>query len=142
MTIITADDLTTTVVTTAQNLKICDLVAGDAIIRVETNLIVPFENTADATNNTTTVSVGDTATGVAKWTAATESNKNGTAVLYVLSATAATIYSAADKLAVNFIPKTGAALNIINKGELHVFFGILRTKQLSNANTVSLITTK
>jgi hypothetical protein len=142
MTIVTADDLTLATVTTAQTLTLCNLVAGDSIVRVEDNLVVPFENTADPTNNTTTRSVGDTATGATKWTAATESNKNGTSVPKALSSTAATLYTAADALKVTLTPKTGTALNVINKGELHVFFGILRPDQLSKANTVSLITTK
>jgi len=88
-----------------------------------------------------TRSIGDNA-GVATWTAATESNVNGTEVLNVFSATAPKLYTAADKVAVNFIPKTGTSTAQVNKGELHVFFGILRVSQLSKGNTQSIISTK
>jgi len=141
MAIITADDLTTTAVTTAQLLKLCDLVAGDVIIRVEDYLVVPFEVVGTPGTDSLTRSIGDNA-GVATWTAATESNVNGTEVLNVFSATAPKLYTAADKVAVNFIPKTGTSTAQVNKGELHVFFGILRVSQLSKGNTQSIISTK
>jgi hypothetical protein len=142
MSIITADDLTLTTVTTAQSIKLCDLVAGDIINAIEDNVVVPFENTADAANNATTRSGGDTATGVTAHYAAAEANKNGTVVTKKFSNTAVGPYTAADKVAINFTPKSGTALSVINKGELHVFFAILRVDQISRSNTVSLITTK
>lgn len=142
MSIITADDLTQATVNTAQSLTLCNLVAGDIIGSVEDNVVVPFENTADAAFNTTTRSAGDTATGVAAHYAAAEANKNGTVVTKKFSNTAVGPYTAADILRVTFNAMAAKALLSINKGELHVFFSILRVDQLSKSNTVSLITTK
>ncbi len=142
MTIITADDLTNTTAAAAQTLKLCDLVAGDILAAIEDNVIVPFENTADAAFNTTTRSAGDTATGVAAHYAAAEANKNGTVVTKKYSNTAVGPYTAADKVAITFNSMAAKNLNAINKGELHVFFAILRVDQLSKSNVVSLITTK
>lgn len=141
MSIITADDLTQATANTAQTLKLCDLVAGDIIAAIEDNVIVPFENTADATFNSSTRSAGDNSAVTTFFTAA-EANKNGTVVPKKFSNTAVGPYTAADKVAITFNAMAGKSLSSINKGELHVFFSILRVDQLSKSNTVSLITTK
>ena len=141
MSIVTADDLTQTTVNTAQSIKLCDLVAGDIIGAIEDNVVVPFENTADAAFNTTTRSLGDNA-GVATHAAAAEANKNGTVVVKKFSNTAVGPYTAADQVRVTFNAMAAKALSSINKGELHIFFSILRVDQLSRSNTASLITTK
>lgn len=141
MAIATADDLSQTTAATAQTITVCNLVAGDVIGAVEDNVIVPFENTADPAFNTTTRTLGDN-TGVATHTAAAEANKNGTVVTKKYSNTAVGPYTAADKLAVTFNAMAAKNLNAINKGELHIFYSLLRVDQLSKSNTISLITTK
>jgi hypothetical protein len=118
------------------------LVAGDIVAAIEDNVIVPFENTADAAFNTTTRSAGDTATGVTAYYAATQANKNGTVVTKNYSNTAVGPYTAADGIRITFNSMAAKTLLSINKGELHVFFAILRVDQLSKSNTISLITTK
>jgi hypothetical protein len=142
MSIITADDLTNATVAAAQSITLCNLVAGDIVAAIEDNVIVPFENTADAAFNTTTRSAGDTATGVAAYYAATQANKNGTVVTKNYSNTAVGPYTAADGIRITFNSMAAKSLSSINKGELHVFFSLLRVDQLSKSNTVSLITTK
>lgn len=141
MTIITADDLTQATANTAQTIKLCDLVAGDVIGAIEDNVVVPFENTAVAGFNTTTRSAGDNAL-VTTFYAAAEANKNGTVVTKKYSNTAVGPYTSADKVAVTFNAMSAQSLSTINKGELHVFFSILRVDQLSKSNTISAITTK
>jgi hypothetical protein len=142
MSIITADDLTNTTAAAAQSITLCNLVAGDIVAAIEDNVIVPFENTADAAFNNSTRSAGDTATGVAAYYAATQANKNGTVVTKNYSNTAVGPYTAADGIRVTFNSMAAKSLSSLNKGELHVFFSLLRVDQLSKSNTVSLITTK
>lgn len=128
--ILTADDLTATVVTTAQAITLCGLKLGDVIFRAKGVPFVPFQNNADATNNTTTVSFGDTGSAT-RHLAATEANLNGT-YLNVLGTTPYLV-PAATNLIVTFTPKTGTAPSAINRGEYHIFFALSRTDDISFA---------
>lgn len=129
--VVTADDLTATTVTVAQLIQFCALVAGDQVLRVGWNLRLPFQNTAVPADNATTASVGDTA-AVGTHLAPAVVNVNGTEIIWRAGNTAV-LYTAADKLTVNFIPTTGSALASLNRGELHVFFSLSRLKQISDA---------
>jgi hypothetical protein len=129
--VVTADDLTQTTVTVAQLIQFCALVAGDQVLRVGWNLRLPFQNTAVPGDNATTASVGDTA-AVGTHLAPAVVNVNGTEIIWRAGNTAV-LYTAADKLTVNFIPTTGSALSALNRGELHVFFSLSRLKQISDA---------
>jgi hypothetical protein len=128
--VITANDLTTTTVTVVQTLTGFAVVAGDQVMRVAWYLRVPFENTADGTNNTTTVSVGDST--VTTHLAAAEANVNGTEIIWRAGNTAV-LYTAGNTFTVTFTPKTGTAISVINKGELHIFVALSRLKYVSDA---------
>jgi hypothetical protein len=129
--IVTADDLTQTTVTIAQLIQFAALQAGDQMLRVAWYLRTPFQNTADAADNATTASVGDNA-AVGTHLAPAVVNVNGTEIIWRAGNTAV-LYTAADKIAVNFIPTTGKALSALNRGELHVIVGLSRLKYVSDA---------
>jgi hypothetical protein len=129
--VVTADDLTQTTVTIAQLITFCALVAGDQVVRVAWYLKKAFQNTADAADNATTASVGDTA-AVGTHLAPAIINVNGAIVIWRAGNTAV-LYTAGDKLTVNFIPTTGKALSALNRGELHVYFALSRLKNISDA---------
>ncbi len=140
--IVTADDLTTAAANTAQTIKLCDLVAGDIILRVATRLKTAFKVSSDAAFNTSTYSVGDNA-GVATHIAATEVNANGTPVIEKIStATAGTPYTATDKIAVTFNAMAAKSLLSMNTGELHILFKLLRPSIIEQATSAQTITTK
>lgn len=128
--VVTADDLTATVVTTAQALTLCAVKNGDIIQRAIGVPVVPFQNSADATNNTTTVSLGD-AGSATRHLAATEANANGTFARVIGSTMY--LYTAAGSLLLTVTPKSGTAPNVINRGEYHVFFCLTRSDDVSNA---------
>lgn len=129
--VVTSDDLTQTVVTTAQLIEFCKLVAGDQVLRVKAFLKLPFQCTTDAADNATTASVGDNA-AVTTHLAAAVVNVNGTEIIWRAGNTAV-LYTATDKLTVNFVPTTGKALSALNRGELHVLFALDRSKLISDA---------
>jgi hypothetical protein len=89
------------------------------------DLRVPFQNTSDAANDSTTVTVGDSASATL-FTSAVQINLNGTEV-GVANATGnmPKAYNAADTFRVTFTPKTGTALSALNKGELRVYAHIV-----------------
>lgn len=141
MAIVTADDLTTTATNTTQTIKLCDLVAGDILGAIEDNVVVQFKDASDTGFNVTTRSGGDNASATTFYAAA-EANANGTVVPVKFSNTAVGPYTAASAVKITFTSMAAKALSDIDRGELHVFFAILRVSQLSNANTASLILTK
>jgi hypothetical protein len=89
-------------------------------------LITPFANSNDATQNTTSVQVGDNETA-AQYVAAMETNLNG-AYVQIKAGTgagSAKAYTAADILQILFAaPAAGKSLANLTQGELHVFFRI------------------
>ena len=128
--VLTADDLTNTTAGATQALTLCALKSGDIIQRAVGVPVVPFQNTADNTNNTTTVSLGDGGSAT-RHLAATEANANG-AFARVMGNTPF-LYTAAGSLIATITPKTGTAANVINRGEYHVFFALTRTDDVSNS---------
>ena len=139
---VTADALTTTATATAQTLTIVSLKAGDAIDRVFWRLKTTFQDASDAAFNTDTMSIGDTATGVAKWIAAKEVNENGTEILYFANFVGGTVYTAADSFTMTFNSQTGKALNDLDTGEVELYFHLVRASRLEKATTAIPITTK
>lgn len=129
--IVTADDLTQTTANTVQTITLCNLIAGDQIQRVKWYLSTPFQNTADNTNNATTASVGDSA-AVTTHLAAGETNLNGTELIWRTVSTVVA-YTAGDIFTVTFTPKTGSALNVINRGELRLLVSLCRPAFVFNA---------
>jgi hypothetical protein len=134
---ITADDMTNAVDGAIQTLTLVALKAGDAIMRVFWHLKVPFQNTLEPANNTTTISVGDDA-GVATHLAATQANLNGTEIIFAAGNTYV-LYVAASNLKITATPFAGTNLNELNRGELLVYFALARLKDVSDAIAATLI---
>lgn len=117
-----ASDFTEATVSTTETFTIpcpANKTVGDVLVQ----LVTPFENTADATNNTTTVGVGDN-NSVTTWLSGGELNKNGSFVTVRRTTAAAKVYTAADALKITFTPKTASALTALNKGEVRVYFAL------------------
>lgn len=129
---ITADDLTTTTANTAQTITIATLAIGDATGKVATRVKTPFENTADAAFNTTTITIGD-GTAVSTHITAQETNNNGTVVTEKFSNTLVGPYTAASSVTITFNAMAAKNLNTINKGEIEVLFQLQRIKSLEQA---------
>lgn len=129
--VVTADDLTQATAAAAQTLQFAALAPGDQILRVAWYLKTPFQNTADAAFNATTVSVGDVA-AVTTHLAAAETNVNGTEIIWRAGNTAV-LYTAVDKFAVTFNSMAAKALASLNRGELHIYAAISRLKAVSDA---------
>jgi len=96
---------------------------SDVLVDVKT----PFANTADATNNTTTVKVGDN-TAVDTFITAQELNANAaTPIAFKRSSgVAPVVYTAANLLKITITPKAATALaGTINQGALRVYFNLI-----------------
>jgi hypothetical protein len=136
---IDANDLTTAATNTAQTFTLCALKAGDIIIKTAWRLKTAFQNTADAAFNTDTLSIGDTATGVAAHIAAIEVNLNGTEVFQGFNNTAVH-YAAADSLTATFNSMAAKSLKDLNAGEVEIFFQLYRPSVLETSVASTSIT--
>lgn len=138
MAVVTCDALTTTTNTTTQAFNIT-LDIYDVIGRVQDFVKTPFQVAGTASNDTTLRSLGDNSSATTH-TATAECNANGTVVYSKFSNTAVGPYTAANTLKITFTPKSGTNLNALNRGELHVFFQVIRVKNLVNATNATLTT--
>jgi hypothetical protein len=126
---VTAGDLTLATVTTTQTLEHGPIPKGSKI-QVELRNTIPFQNTADNTNNTTGVSVGD-GVGVATVLANKEVNLNGSEIVDPQEGTlSAAVYTADDILKTTWTPKSGTALLALNKGQIDVLVRIVNPNPL------------
>lgn len=139
---ITADDLTTAATNTAQTITLVSLMAGDIIGKILWRAKTFFQASADAAFNTTTMSIGDTASGVATHKAAIELNVNGTEVREGFSNTAVGPYTAADSLTATFNAMAAKALLSIDTGEVEILFQLIRPSVLEEAVSGKDIRTK
>jgi len=135
--IIDADDVTNATVTTAQAITLCALKKGDILLRAIGYPKAGFQNTADSANNSTTASLGDTGSAT-RYLAAGESNANAAGITPVIGNTPY-LLPAADSLQITVTPKTGTALNVLNRGEYHVYFALCRPSIIANAIGASRI---
>lgn len=136
---LTANDLTTTTTNTAQTFTLMTVKPGDVIVKTAWCLRTAFEDASDAAFNTNTVSVGDTATGVAAHISAIEVNRNGTEVFYGFNNTAV-LYAAADTVTITVNAMSAKAVSNIDIGELTIFVQVLRLNNLANAVAATTLT--
>ena len=129
--IVTTEDLTQSTLAAAQTLTLAPINAGDEILRVFWRLRAPFQVTTDTGFNSDTISVGDSAS-ITTYLTAAEANLNGAYVTYRASNTAV-LYTANDNILVTVNSMAGKALVNLNRGELHLFFGIARIKAVSDS---------
>ena len=141
--VIDADDLTMATATTAQTITLFTCSIGDDFRACSIYLKTPFENTADAASILTTAVVGYTGT-TNGFITSTELNKNGTFVTQAKGpSTAVAPFTAATAILLTIAaPTTGKKLSDINKGELHIYFKLLRVAKLAGARSSETILTK
>ncbi len=139
---ISADDLTQATAAASQTIKLCDLKAGDSILKVAWRVKTFFKDESDAAFNSTTMSVGNTASGVAAHIAAIQLNENGTEVRQGFTNTAVGPYTAADSVTATFASMAAKSLSAIDVGEVEILFQLSRIAQLEEATSAVDITTK
>ena len=138
---ISVDDLTSTTNGAAQTITLAALKAGDSILKVAWRAKTFFIDNDDAAFTSTTMSVGNTATGVTAHIAAIELNERGTEVRQGFTNTAVGPYTAADSITVTFTPTAGKNLAALDAGEVEVLFQLSRIADLEQAVTADVITT-
>jgi hypothetical protein len=126
-------NLTETSTNTAQTLKLCDLAAGDNVLKVAWRVKTYFTDASDAAFNSNTMSIGDT-NAVDTFIAAVQVNSNGTEVRQGFTNTAH-VYTAADALNVTFNSMSAKALNDIDAGEVEILFQLSRISVLEEAES-------
>ncbi len=146
MFIVTADDLTDTVDSEAQAIHLFTFKAGDVCNHMSAVLKVPFEDTTDATTDSTLMIVGDDDDDNA-WLTSTQVNRNGTEVYYQDSWATATsplhaVYTGTKYIILTVTPKSSTKCSELNKGEIHFYATITRLADLSAAWSSQPIVTK
>ncbi len=132
--VVTPNDLTNATNAGAQTITICSLKAGDIIGKVLWRAKTFFKNSADAAFNTSTMSIGNTATGVAAHIAAIEVNDNaGAKVKEGFSNTAIGPYVANDSLTVTFNSMAAKNLLALDAGEVVILYQIQRPAVIEEA---------
>ncbi len=131
--VVTPNDLTNATNAGAQTITICSLKAGDIIGKVLWRAKTFFKASADAAFNTTTMSIGNTATGVTAHIAAIELNENGTEVKEGFSNTAVGPYTANDSLTATFNSMAAKNLLALDTGEVVILYQIQRPAVIEEA---------
>lgn len=131
---ITADDLTQTVVATAQTIEFCKLQAGDQVQGCIWHVKTLFTGPAITT---VALTVGDIA-GVATHIATADIGVAGVANTWK-AGNVQVLYVAADKLACTFTPAAGQALNTVNRGEVLIYAKLIRVKNVSDGQAATAI---
>lgn len=121
--IVKHSDLTTATASTTQTLTLATVAASQFCTLIETQLKVPFEDEADADNNSTLCKVGDSADDD-RYMVDTELNVNGTEVLQSPGTFAYKAFTAADAIAAVFTPVATKNLAALTKGEVWFYLKI------------------
>jgi hypothetical protein len=96
--------------------------AGDIELKSQLHLTTPFENTADAAFNSSTLSFG-TVTTATRYVNASETNKNGSFVSNVIGANPNDIYTATGALILTLNSMAAKSLSNLNKGQGFILLG-------------------
>jgi hypothetical protein len=121
--ILTHEDLTEATDNTAQTIALLTLAAGQAVNFCATKLVTPFENSADAAHNTTTLIVGD-AGSTNRFLASQELNENGTEVLFQAGTGTQRAYATSTAVNAVFGSQTSKNLAALDTGEVHIFLSV------------------
>lgn len=113
-------DLTNAVVDGTQTLTI-PIAAKMAVRLLRMVLDVAFKNSADATNNSLLVTVGDGGSAN-RFLTSTELNENGTEIPLKAGVDLEYPYTADDTIDVIFTPDSGFALSALDTGRLRLLF--------------------
>lgn len=125
--VITHADLTETAAKTDQVIQLISVGPGVVVGgSVGYKLVTPFEDANDAAFNTTTIQVGET--DADRFLTSTEMNKNGTEVIYKVTANAVTTlpfaFTADDTIDATIGSMDAKSLVNIDVGEVHIFLQI------------------
>lgn len=119
---LTHECLTEAAANTAQTIALFDVGAKINLVSLtRAELVVPFENTADAAFNTTPIIVGDDG-DTARFLVSMEINVNGTEVIEKGGVAVQYNYTAANTVDIVFGSMAAKSLVDINKGKLRLFF--------------------
>jgi hypothetical protein len=127
----THEDLTMVTDATAQTIPLFQVLANYQMVEcVRFELIEPFENTAEAGNNTTAIVVGDDGS-TNRLLTSTELNRNGTEV-YIKAGTGTKHVFAADNWVDMVVAAAAAGTNHaeLNKGRAKLFFRVFDSRGL------------
>lgn len=122
--VLTHADLTETGADTDQTIQLLAVKAGTVVgPEVGYKLVIPFEDASDSGFNTTKISVGET--DIDRFLTATEMNKNGTEVLYKVTANAVDTlpfaFTATDTIDATVESMSAKSLVDIDVGEVHLY---------------------
>jgi hypothetical protein len=135
---ITADDLVSTTAGASQTFTTDLLMAvGSFVERVTEMLVTPFQNTNDAAQNTTAMTVGDSVGGAATILASTELNFNGASVpnkTFIPTGTPSTGFTAPTYLTVTIGGMAAKNLNAINRGVVLVAIRSFNPRHLATTS--------
>ena len=119
-------DLTEATAATAQALTPFTTKAGETVQLMRSEIVVPFEDTADSANNTVPVTAGD-AGSANRLLASQEVNVNGTEVHTKVGTGTQYAPTSDTPVTVTFgAPAAGKTLAALNKGVLRLFFRLTR----------------
>lgn len=123
-------DLTMVTDATAQTLTPFTIAAGETVECIRGELLVPFENTAEAGNNTTAITVGKSG-DTAGLMASQELNRNGTEVYSKIGTGTAYAPTASTPILIT-VAAAAAATNHdeLNAGSARLYFRHTRPRQL------------
>jgi hypothetical protein len=128
--VVGANDLNQATAAAAQAFTLCGIAKKDVVLRAYIDPVVPFQNTADAAFNTCTASLGDGGSA-ARHVAAVETNANGTPVPGM--GNTPFLYLTVENLILTINSMAAKSLKDINRGELHVFVSLFRSRYVSEA---------
>ncbi len=132
MCVVNHTDLDETTANTAQTLELLDVGAGSVVQACAVHVRTPFQNSADAAFNTTTIEVGDGGS-VARFLASQEVNVNGTEVLTKAGTGTLLGYNAADTVDIKVTSMAAKSLSSLDTGSLVVFLRIAELAPLAKA---------
>jgi hypothetical protein len=100
------------------------LKAGMVVKRIHLYLSLPFKDSADAANNSTTISLGD-AGSATRWVNAVQINENGTEVITTFPGAAEnTIYTSNSQISLTLNSMAAKTLSNLNVGKLYCLFNV------------------
>ena len=118
-------DLTQTTANTAQLFTLADVVNGDAVSVLETELVEAFEDVSDAAFNDCAITIGDGG-NAARLLASQQLNKNGTEVFRQAGTGAFYQFTTGDTVDVTFGSMSGKSLVNLDKGKVRIYYKLER----------------
>jgi hypothetical protein len=98
--------------------------AGMVVKRIHFYLSIPFKDTADAANNSTTINLGD-AGSATRWMSGVQLNENGTEVITTFPGAAEnTIYTSNSQIAFVLGSMAAKSLSSLNVGKFYCLFNV------------------